>query len=156
MKKEITIVRTIDAPRERVWQAWTDSAQLAKWWGPNGVAIPTSEVDARVGGTLYIVMLAGKELGALAGQKWPMKGTFTEVIEHEKLVFTNNALDEAGNVLLTGVATVTFEDESGKTKLTVTASAEGDKPGTDMMLQGMDAGWNQQLDKLGSFVKNIF
>ncbi len=152
MKKEITIVRTLDASRERVWKAWTDPKELAQWWGPNGVTIPTSEVDLRVGGTLYIVMLAGKELGPLAGQKWPMKGVFTEIVESEKLVFSNDALDEAGNVLLSGVTTITFEEESGKTKLTVITSAAGDAPGTDMMLQGMEPGWNQQLDKLGKFL----
>ena len=88
----------------------------------------------------------------MAGQKWPMKGVFTEIVEPEKLVFSNNAIDEAGNVLLSGETTVTFAEENGKTKLTVTTSAEGDAPGTDMMLQGMEPGWNQQLDKLAKYI----
>ncbi|MDR3571600.1 MAG: SRPBCC domain-containing protein [Candidatus Pacebacteria bacterium] len=149
MKKEIMIARTFDASRERVWKAWTDAKELAQWWGPSGVTIPISEVDLRVGGALYIVMLAGKEMGPLAGQKWPMKGVFKEIVELEKLVFSSDALDETGNVLLSGKTTVTFEDEGGKTKLTVIASATGDAPGTEFMLQGMKPGWNQQLDKLG-------
>jgi uncharacterized protein YndB with AHSA1/START domain len=152
MKKEITIVRIIEAPRERVWKAWTEPAELAQWWGPNGVTIPTSEIDLKVGGTLTIVMLAGAELGSLAGQRWPMTGVFQEIIENEKLVFTSNALDENGNVLLTGTTIVTFEEEEGKTKLTVIAHESGDAPGTDMMLAGMEPGWNQQLDKLAKFV----
>lgn len=148
MKKEITLERSINASRERVWQAWTDPKEVAAWWGPQGVTIPTCEIDLRVGGELRIVMLAGKELGSLAGQRWPMQGTFTEVVAPERLVFTNNATDEAGNVLLSGLTTVLFKDEGGKTKLVVTTSAEGDAPGTDMMLQGMNQGWEQQLDKL--------
>lgn len=152
MKKEITIVRTVDASPQRVWQAWTNPKELAQWWGPDGVTIPTCEIDPKVGGSFYIVMLAGSEMGPLAGQKWPMKGVFTEIVEHERIAYTSGALDEAGNVLLAGQAVITFEDEHGKTKLTVTTSAEGDAPGIDMMLQGMEPGWNQQMDKLGAFV----
>ena len=47
-KKEITIVRTYDAPREKVWQAWTDPKQLAQWWAPRGFTNPTVEIDASV------------------------------------------------------------------------------------------------------------
>jgi uncharacterized protein YndB with AHSA1/START domain len=151
-KKEITIVRTFDAPREKVWKAWTDPAQLRQWWAPRGFTSPTVEVDPRVGGELYIVMLAGEGLGAMSGMKAPMKGVFTEVVEDEKLVFTNNALDEAGNVLLSGETSVTFEDVGGKTKMTVRTGAEGEAPGTDMMLAGMEQGWNEQSDKLGEFL----
>lgn len=146
-------MRTLNASREHVWKAWTDPKELAQWWGPNGVTIPTSEIDLRVGGHIHIVMLAGKEMGPLAGQKWPMNGVFKEIVEFEKLVFSNNAVDEEGNILLSGETVVTFEVEDGKTKLTVVTSAEGDKPGTEMMLQGMEPGWNQQLDKLSGIMQ---
>lgn len=151
--KEITIVRTFDAPRERVWQAWITPEQLAKWWSPNGFTTPTVEIDPQVGGKLYIVMQAGENMGAMSGMKAPMKGIFTEVVEPEKLVFTNSAIDEAGNVLLSGETSVTFEDEGGKTKMTVRSSAEGNGPNTDAMLGGMEQGWNEQSDKLGEFLQ---
>lgn len=153
MKKEIKMVRILNASRERVWQAWTNPKELAQWWGPSGVTIPRSEIDLRVGGGIYIVMLAGKELGPLAGQRWPMTGVFKEIVEFEKLAFSNNAVDDAGDILLSGETVVTFEEEGGKTKLTVLTRAEGDKPGTEMMLQGMEPGWNQQLDKLSGMMK---
>src|ERR1700753_3700261 len=102
-KKEITIVRTYEAPREKVWQAWTDPKQLSEWWAPNGFTTPTVEIDPKVGGELYIVMLAGENLGQMSGMKAPMKGVFSEVTPPEKLVFSNNAIDESGNVLLSGV-----------------------------------------------------
>jgi uncharacterized protein YndB with AHSA1/START domain len=151
-KREATITRTYDAPREKVWRAWTDPKQLQQWWAPNGFSCPTAEVDASVGGELYIVMQAGENMGSMSGMKAPMKGVFTEVVENEKLVFSNNAIDEAGKVLLSGVTSVTFEDMDGKTKMTVKTSAEGDAPGTDMMLAGMEQGWNEQSDKLGTFL----
>ncbi|MBL7952363.1 MAG: SRPBCC domain-containing protein [Flavobacteriales bacterium] len=34
--REVRTTRTIHAPRERVFAAWTDALQLARWWGPNG------------------------------------------------------------------------------------------------------------------------
>lgn len=151
-KKEATIVRIYDAPREKVWQAWIDPQQLSQWWAPNGFTAPTVEIDPKVGGELYIVMLAGENLGQMSGMKAPMKGVFSEVTPPEKLVFSNNALDERGNVLLTGVTSVVFEDVGGKTKMTVTTSAEGTAPMTDMMLAGMEQGWNEQSDKLGAFL----
>lgn len=146
--KELTLTRVFDAPREPVFKAWTNPEILSKWWGPNGVTNPECEIDARVGGKLHIVMLAGKELGELAGQRWPMQGIFEEIDAPNNLVFSNQAIDEAGNVLLDGRTTALFEDENGKTKLTVTTFARGVAPEAPQMLEGMEAGWSQSLDKL--------
>lgn len=151
-KKELVIERTFDAPRERVWRAWTDPNQLRQWWAPNGFTNPIVEIDPKVGGQLYIVMQAGEALGDMSGMKAPMRGTFTEVVEFEKLVFSNNALDEQGNVLLSGETCVTFEELGGQTKMTIRTSAEGTGPVTQMMLAGMEQGWNEQMDKLVTFL----
>ena len=151
-KKEITVVRTYDAPREKVWQAWTDPEQLREWWAPRGFTNPTVEIDAKVGGELYIVMQAGDNMGAMSGMKAPMKGVFSEVVAPEKLAFSNEALDESGNVILSGETSVTFEDVGGKTKMTVRTGAEGDGPNVEMMLGGMEQGWNEQCDKLAEFL----
>jgi uncharacterized protein YndB with AHSA1/START domain len=148
MKKEITIVRTLNASPEKVWQAWTDPKQLAQWWSPKGFTTPVVELDPRVGGKLYIVMLGGDGMGPYSGMKAPMGGEFTEVVPNERLAFTNNAMDTDGNALLHGMTSVVFEEVDGKTKMTVTTSAEGDGPNVEMMLGGMEQGWNEQADKL--------
>ncbi len=70
-RKDLIITRTFDVPRELAWKAWTDPKLMAKWWGPRGVTNPTCKLNAKPGGEIYIVMLAGKELGNFAGQKWP-------------------------------------------------------------------------------------
>src|SRR5579871_3611966 len=101
--KEITLRRVINAPRQLVFQAWTDPELLAKWWGPRGVTNPECEIDLRPGGELNVVMLAGEAMGELAGQRWPMKATFKEIVEPEKLVFINQALDNDGNILIEGI-----------------------------------------------------
>jgi uncharacterized protein YndB with AHSA1/START domain len=151
--KELTITRTFDAPRELVFKAWTDPEMLAKWWGPRGVTNPVSEIDLRVGGTIYIVMLAGEEMGPLAGQRWPMKGIFQEIDEPGKIVFTNQAIDESGNVLIDGVTTVTLEEQDGKTQLTLHATAKAMAPQAVEMIAGMNEGWTQSIDKLTELLK---
>jgi uncharacterized protein YndB with AHSA1/START domain len=154
MEKYITLTKKISAPRERVWEAWVNQDQVQQWWAPNGFTNPVCEVDARVGGELSIVMLAGDGMGSMNGMRAPMKGVFTEVVENEKLVFTNIALDDNGNYLLEGLTTVTFEDLDGNTKLTVHTGAEGTAPGVEQMLGGMEMGWNQQLEKLAKFLNS--
>jgi len=150
--RELTLTRIFDAPRELVWRAWTDPQLVAKWWGPNGVTNPTCEIDVRVGGKIHIVMLAGEALGPLAGQHWPMRGEFTELVEPERLAFKNQAVDEHDVVLIDGITTVTFEEENGKTKMTMRTTASGVSPEAPQMLDGMEAGWTQSFDKLTEFI----
>jgi len=151
-ERELTLVKEFDAPRELVWKFWTDPELLAKWWGPRGVTNPECEVDLRPGGTIRVVMLAGAELGELAGQRWPMQGTFKEVVEPEKLVFVNQALSEEGEVLIDGLTTVTFEEQGGKTKMTLHTVARAVAPPAEQMIAGMNEGWSQSLDKLTELV----
>jgi uncharacterized protein YndB with AHSA1/START domain len=154
-KKEVTITKIFDAPRAVVWQAWTDPKIVTKWWGPRGVTTPTCEVDARKGGKINIVMLAGKELGPAEGTKWPMTGTFEEVTPQTKLVYSANALDEGSKTLLETTTTVTFEDLQGKTKLTVHVllTKSSDTPQAKFAIQGMEMGWNQSVEKLGEMLE---
>jgi uncharacterized protein YndB with AHSA1/START domain len=154
MEKEISIERILDVPRERVWQAWVDPKELAQWWGPKGVTNPISEVDARVGGELHVVMLAGSELGTLAGQRWPMRGVFKEVVAPQRLVFANNAVAEDGTIMLEGETMVILSDMGTKTKLRLTTHAKGLVPQAPQMLDGMEAGWTQSIDKLASFLES--
>ena len=150
--KSLTIVREFAAPRERVWAAWTDEKELAKWWGPRGVTNPTCEWDARPEGHINIVMLAGSDMGSFAGAEWPMTGTIKEVVPQERIVFTGNAIMD-GKIVLEDLCTVTLEDIGGKTRMTLTVvvtmvTAEGEGP-----LQGMKLGWTQSIDKLEEFVE---
>jgi uncharacterized protein YndB with AHSA1/START domain len=152
LSRELTLTRVFDAPRELVFRAWTDPKMLAKWWGPQGVTNPECEVDGRVGGKIRVVMLAGAELGELAGQRWPMDGEFTVFDSPNKLAFRNQAVDLEGKVLIDGVTTVTFEAEGRKTKMTLHTTAKGMVPQAAQMLAGMEAGWTQSLDKFSSLM----
>lgn len=145
--KELTLKRTIAAPRSKVWEAWTDPAKISQWWGPNGVSIPTCEFDPHVGGTVHIVMLAGKEMGPMAGARWPMTGIVLEVKEPEKLVFSGiPTLND--KPFMESRNTLTLEEKDGKTLLTVHIEIVKTTPEAAGPLSGMEMGWNQQLDKL--------
>lgn len=55
MLQPITISRVFDAPREKVWKAWTDPELIKKWWGPKDFTAPRIEIDFRVGGKYLFV-----------------------------------------------------------------------------------------------------
>jgi uncharacterized protein YndB with AHSA1/START domain len=142
-RKELTLTRIFDAPRELVWKAWTDPKLLARWWGPKWFTNPVCEVDLRPGGTILIHM-KGPD-----GAMYPMKGVFREIVEPERLVFTSNALKEdEGNPLLETINTVTFANDNGKTRLTLHAVVLKATPDAAWMIAGMDEGWSQSLDRL--------
>jgi uncharacterized protein YndB with AHSA1/START domain len=142
MERELTIVRIFDAPRALVFRAWTDPKMMAEWWAPKRFTNPVCEVDVRIGGALRIVM-RGPD-----GWEHPMKGVFTDVVKNERIVFTNIAVDAAGNHLLEGVTTVSFEEHGGKTKMTLHTRAAGKVPQAAFMLGGMEQGWTESIDKL--------
>jgi uncharacterized protein YndB with AHSA1/START domain len=148
-ERELTIIRVLDTPRERVFKAWTDRKHLAQWWGPKGFTNPVCEVDPKPGGTLRIVMRATD------GAEYPMKGVFREVVPPSRLVFTNIAVDKDGHPIIEGLTTVTFADEGGKTKLTLQTRGVAMVDYAAAYLQGMEAGWTQSLEKLEALVRRV-
>lgn len=153
VKKELTMTRTFDAPAELVYKAWTDPELVKQWWGPNGVTNRVNDWDAEPNGKIDLVMIAGTELGPLAGQEWPMAGEFEELLEPGKIVFTANALVD-GKEVLKHRTTVTLEEQDGKTKMTVHVVVIKTTPEAAGPLAGMEQGWNQQLDKLVKFIQS--
>src|SRR5262249_48557597 len=93
---EMLISRVVLAPRELVWKAWTDPAQLSKWWGPRGFSCQRCELDLRVGGKLRIDMQHPD------GTVRPMVGQFLEIVPPERLVFTAMPLKPSGEPFFEG------------------------------------------------------
>lgn len=79
-EREFLTSRWIDAPRERVYRAFSDPARLARWWGPNGFSSTFHEFDLRPGGTWRFTM-HGPD-----GTDYPNESVFVEVIPHERIV----------------------------------------------------------------------
>lgn len=145
--RDLIINRVFNAPRETVWKYWTDPKLLAQWWGPRGVTNPICIWEAKPQGNIHIVMLAGEELGPLKGQEWPMKGTFQEVQEPERLVFTSSAIMD-NKPILENLVTITFEEVENKTKMTLHVVITKTTPEAEGPLKGMEQGWGQSIDKL--------
>lgn len=150
VKNEILIERLFDAPRELVWQAWTDPKQFMIWWGPKDYTCPYCHMDLRVGGKYLNCMRSP------TGQNYWSTGVFREIIPLERIVFTDSFADENGNVVpatyygmsadfpLEMLVTVTFEDQDGKTKMTLRHGELPAGPNTEGTYQG----WNESFDKL--------
>jgi uncharacterized protein YndB with AHSA1/START domain len=153
-EQELVIERVLDAPRERVWKAWTEPEEIKQWWGPKDFTAPSIESDFREGGK-YLWSMKSPD-----GQVYWNTGTFEEIVPPERLVVTDSFADEHGNVVppshygmsgdhpMEGRITVILQDEDGKTKLTV--RYYGIAPGDLRDLA--EAGWNETLDKLAAHV----
>jgi uncharacterized protein YndB with AHSA1/START domain len=142
MEREVIITRVFDAPRELVFKTWTEAEHLKQWWGPRGFTNPICEVDLRVGGAWRVVMRFPD------GNEHTAHGVYREIVKPERIVFTNIALDKDGNRLLEGLTSVTLQDLGGKTKLTLQTRITGLVPYADRMLEGMEMGWSQSLERL--------
>ncbi len=80
-----TVTRVFDAPRERVWEEWTEPDRFADWFGGAESEVPLSTVsmDVTPGGRWHLTMFSGPGRREI---RW--KGEYREVVEHERLVFT--------------------------------------------------------------------
>jgi uncharacterized protein YndB with AHSA1/START domain len=103
--REIVSTRVIDAPRERVFRAWTDPVHLARWWGPKGFTNTFEVFDLRPGGEWRFVM-HGPD-----GVDYRNESVFVEIVEPERVVFRH----ETGPIFQ---MTISFVEEAGKTRIT--------------------------------------
>jgi len=155
--KQAVFERTFDAPVERVWQAWTDPAQVKEWWGPDNVTIPECEIDLRPGGKLYIVMEAAAAMGEYAGTRWPMEGAYTAVEPNKRLSYATKAwtVGAEESTQIDQTADLVLSEEDGKTNMVLTVEITHAGPGAKMALEGMQWGYNQQFDKLEKYLANM-
>ncbi len=154
------ISRTFDAPRELVFSAWTDPAQLMHWWGPEGFNVPLCEIDARPGGAFRIVM------NAPDGNDYPLKGFYREVVEPERLVYSENWEEHpkewhellrkfgADKTDLGALDVVTFDEREGKTLLTIRTLFPFAEVRDAMLKIGVNESWSQSLDRLADSLRS--
>lgn len=147
----IVIERIFDASPERLFKAWSDPEQVAKWYGPEGFSLTVCEIDFRLGGKFLYHMSSDM------GHEFWYGGVYTEIIENELIACTNYMADPGGNPVPSGMdgwpdestLTVRFEDTGGKTKLTLTH--EGLPPSE--MRDRAAGGYIQTLDKLANHLE---
>lgn len=146
--REIVITRMIDAPRDLVFEVWTDAKHLAAWWGPTGFTTTTSAFDMRPGGVWRFVMHGPN------GRDYQNRITYDEIVRPERIVYRHGGSDDVEPVQFQ--TTVTFEDIAGKTKLTMRAlfpsAAERDRVVKEY---GAVEGGEQTIGRLADYVAEM-
>ena len=112
-ERELVITRIFDAPRDVVFQAWTEPGRVARWWGPQGFVTTYCDMDIRPGGGFRVCMRSPE-----GAEHWK-QGVYREVVEPERLVFTFAWEDAEGKPGHQTLVTVSFAEEGAKTKLTL-------------------------------------
>jgi uncharacterized protein YndB with AHSA1/START domain len=111
LDREIVLSRVIDAPREDVFDAWTDPEQLGEWFGPRGLTIKTHEIDIRAGGVWRFDMVG-------ADVRYDNRMTFLR-IERPRLIEVDHGSDKDDDPNKFRML-VTFDEQTdGKTVLTL-------------------------------------
>jgi uncharacterized protein YndB with AHSA1/START domain len=146
---EMSLTRRVSTPPDVVFQAWIDAKQLAEWWGPQGFTNPVCQVDARLGGAIYIHMRAPD------GVVYPMTGRFVEIDRPHRLVFVTAAIDDDGKPMFKVLNTVTFTRVDSGTEMSLVARVMTSTPTAPQYLAGMSQGWSQSLHRLAAFVAEL-
>jgi uncharacterized protein YndB with AHSA1/START domain len=140
-KLSLAIERLIKAPRERVYAAWTDPAQLKEWFGPENVQTDELMADARVGGKFRW------DLRNPEGEKMTARGEYRELEPGKKIVFTWGWDDDETWENHTSIVTVELSDCDGGTNLLLTHEQLPNEDSRD----GHTRGWESALNKLEKF-----
>jgi uncharacterized protein YndB with AHSA1/START domain len=140
-KRVLVIECVFEAPRSLVFKVWTDPEHLVRWYGPRGFSLPACKLDLRPGGAWRSCMLSPE------GREYWVRGTFREIVEPERLVFTY-AHENEGAFDHETLVTVTFEECAGKTKLTLRQAIFESVKECD----AHRGGWNSSLDRLVEYL----
>lgn len=148
--RELVLTRIIDAPRDKLFRAWTDPDLLKQWFAPLPWTTPAAELDVRPGGSNLIVM-RGPD-----GNEFPNRGVYLDVVENERLVFTDayaKAWQPSEKPFMTVI--LTFVDQGGKTKYTACVRhwTVADRETHENM--GFHTGWGQCTDQLAALVAKL-
>jgi len=152
--RTLVLTRVFDAPRQLVWEAWTNPRHLAQWWGPHEFTAPRAEMDVRPGGALYI------DTRAPDGSIQAVTGTVREATAPERLVFTSRLTDEDGGVFVeilnTVRAAVTFDEMGARTRITMRAVFHSADARELVFRQfGAYEGAHQTLNRLARFLATV-
>ena len=133
----VRLTRTLDAPRNEVWRMWTDPAEFAAWYGPDGATVEVTQWELYPGGGRLVVMAVETPRGPMTMR---FTGEFVEVTEPARLVYTEAMTD--GPHSETRVE-VQFQEDGGRTTVELTHHGiPAGSPG--------ETGWAMALDHLAT------
>lgn len=134
----LRLSRTFSAPRARVFRAWTEPAQLIKWWGPKGFSVPDYQMDVRPGGAWRTVMRSPE------GRDHIVSGVYREIAPPSRLVLTWGWEEDGVRGHETVVTIELFEVSGGGTRLELTHEVFETEDGRNAHRDG----WSSCLDCL--------
>jgi uncharacterized protein YndB with AHSA1/START domain len=159
---EFVITRVVDAPRSRVWKAWTDAKELKRWWGPKGFEVISTKVDLKPGGVFHYLLRSPN------GQEMWGKFVYREIVPEERLVFISSFSDETAGVTrhpmapdwpLKMLSIVTFAETGGKTTITVRWSpyeaTQKERNTFEAGRDSMQGGWAGTFERLEAFLGTV-
>ena len=160
MTAPFVISRVFDAPRDRVWAAWTEVERLKQWWGPIGFVVTYCKVDLRPGGITHYCLRAPD-----GSDMWG-RFAYREIVKPERLVWINSFSDKDGGLTTHPMSptwpremhtTVTFKDLGGKTEVTVAwvpveGSTELERATFEAGRPSMTMGWTGTLDQFAGYL----
>ena len=111
--REIVITRLIDAPVARVWRAWTDDAEIVKWWGPHGFSDETEKREFKAGGHWKHVMIGPD------GTRFPNYATYKEIEPEKRIVLVNAGSKEDAEKGVGFRSEIDFKAVGNKTEITM-------------------------------------
>jgi uncharacterized protein YndB with AHSA1/START domain len=157
-KFDLRIERTLDAPRDLVWKAWTDPEHIKRWWAPRPYQTPECEIELRPGGKFYTLM-TGPEGFHEAGT-----ACILEAVPGERIVWTSalsegyrpNEFPPEGCGAFPFTAIHTFEDAGGgKTRYTATVLHRNAADRDAHAAMGFQDGWGTCADQLGEVAREL-
>ena len=144
----LRLERTIRAPRQRVYAAWTTPEDMKHWSAPEGMTIPEAEQDLRVGGKFRAVMLEAN------GTRHVVLGEYREITPPSKLVYTHAWLQDNGasdKTTAETIVTVDFIEEHGATRVVLTQTGFDSQGSRD----GHEGGWSSTLDNFARHLATV-
>ncbi len=141
---EIRITRIFHAPVQAVWGAWTDTEQVAKWWGPRGFTITTHGKDLKPGG-FWKYTMHGPD-----GVDYPNNTHYFEVEECSKLVYDHGGSDDSPPLFRVKVL---FSEIEGKTKMDMTMTLATPEAAEEIRAFIKKAGGDSTWDRLAEYVE---
>lgn len=144
--REIHVERVFDAPRDRVFAAFTDPELIPEWWGPRDTTTVVDEMDVRPGGSWRFVVRNSD------GSEDGFRGTFREITPPERVVQTFEWEGMPGYV---SIDTATFEDLGDRTKVTSTSLFHTTEERDGMLESGMERGMNESFARLDELLARL-
>jgi len=141
---EIKLFRIYDAPVNMVWDAWTDPAQAAQWWGPRGFTLTTHSKDLRPGGS-WIYTMHGPD-----GTDYPNSTKYFVVEPHTKLVYDHGSNGESAPLFR---VTVLFAEVDGKTHMDMTMTLPSAEAAAETRKFIKSAGGDSTWDRLAEYLE---